>query len=82
MHRTIRFPRQRLTIFLELALAASEFAQTIADLAACDVGQQLSASLSGLADVERKVQELQSAQAHDDLMTVLSTGQLTEVYHI
>ncbi|KAI0816961.1 Vps5-domain-containing protein [Trametes gibbosa] len=58
----------------DVAAAAGEFAQTIADLAACDVGQQLSASLSGLADVERKVQELQSAQAHDDLMTVLSTA--------
>ncbi|KAH9847575.1 Vps5 C terminal like-domain-containing protein [Lenzites betulinus] len=58
----------------DVAAAAGEFAQTITDLAACDVGQQLSASLSGLADVERKAQELQSAQAHDDLMTVLSTA--------
>ncbi|OSD02924.1 Vps5-domain-containing protein [Trametes coccinea BRFM310] len=58
----------------EVAAAAGEFAQTIADLAACDVGKQLSASLSGLAEVERLAQELQSTQAHEDMITVLSTA--------
>ncbi|KAI0657964.1 Vps5-domain-containing protein [Cubamyces menziesii] len=58
----------------EVAAAAGEFAQTVADLAACDVGSQLSASLSGLAEVERKAQELQSKQAHDDMVTILSTA--------
>ncbi|KAH9888986.1 Vps5 C terminal like-domain-containing protein [Cubamyces lactineus] len=58
----------------EVAAAAGEFAQTIADLAACDVGSQLSASLSGLAEVERKAQELQSKQAHEDMVTILSTA--------
>ncbi|KAI0644233.1 Vps5-domain-containing protein [Trametes meyenii] len=59
---------------IEVAAAASEFAQTIADLAACDVGKQLSASLAGLAEVERKAQELQSIQAHEDMVTILSTA--------
>ncbi|KAI0629115.1 Vps5-domain-containing protein, partial [Trametes polyzona] len=58
----------------DVAAAAGEFAQTIAELAACDVGKQLSASLAGLAEVERKAQELQTAQAHDDMMTILSTA--------
>ena len=58
----------------DVAAAASEFAQTIADLAACDVGKQLSLSLSGLAEVERKAQELQSVQANEDMNTILSTG--------
>ncbi len=58
----------------DIAAAAGEFAQTIADLAACDVGNQLSDSLSGLAEVERKVQELQLIQSHEDVVSVLSTG--------
>ncbi|KAI0372691.1 Vps5-domain-containing protein [Pilatotrama ljubarskyi] len=58
----------------EVAAAAGEFAQTIVDLAACDVGTQLSVSLSGLAEVERKAQELHSTQAHDDMVTILSTA--------
>ncbi|OJT02912.1 Vacuolar protein sorting-associated protein vps5 [Trametes pubescens] len=58
----------------DVAAAAGDFAQTIADLAACDVGKQLSLSLSGLAEVERKAQELQSSQANDDVITILSTA--------
>ncbi|KAI0794061.1 Vps5 C terminal like-domain-containing protein [Fomes fomentarius] len=58
----------------DIAAAAGEFAQTIADLAACDVGNQLSASLSGLAEVEHKVQELQLIQSHEDVVSVLSTA--------
>ncbi|KAH9940910.1 Vps5-domain-containing protein [Epithele typhae] len=58
----------------DIAAAAGEFAQTIADLAACDVGSQLSVSLSMFAEVEQKVQELQSAQANDDMRTILSTA--------
>lgn len=76
MHRTIRFTRQRLTIFLELALAAGEFAQTIADLSTSDVGLgvQLAGALVGLAAVERKAQELQDKQANEDTLTIMSTG--------
>ncbi|KAI0774784.1 Vps5 C terminal like-domain-containing protein [Trametes elegans] len=58
----------------EVATAAGEFAQTIADLGACDVGKHLSASLAGLAEIERKVQELQSKQAHEDIVTILNTA--------
>ncbi|KAI0741589.1 Vps5 C terminal like-domain-containing protein [Daedaleopsis nitida] len=58
----------------EVAAAAGEFAQTVADLAACDVGGQLSASLSGLAEVEQKIQEMQSIQATQDVVTILSTA--------
>ncbi|TBU27285.1 Vps5-domain-containing protein [Dichomitus squalens] len=58
----------------EVSAAAAEFAQAIADLAACDVGSQLAVTLSGLADVERKAQELQNIQASEDVMTVLATA--------
>ncbi|KAI0731336.1 Vps5 C terminal like-domain-containing protein [Earliella scabrosa] len=58
----------------EVAAAAGEFAQAVSDLAACDVGNQLSVSLVGLAEVERKAQELQSVQATQDVVTVLSTA--------
>jgi sorting nexin-1/2 len=60
----------------ELALAAGEFAQTIADLSTSDVGlgSQLASSLVGLATVERKVQELQDSQSNEDTMTMMSTG--------
>lgn len=58
----------------ELALVNGEFAQTISDLASSDVGAQLSQSLSGLADVERKAQELQMTQSDQDMVTVLATS--------
>ncbi|TFK79220.1 Vps5-domain-containing protein, partial [Polyporus arcularius HHB13444] len=58
----------------EIAAAAGEFAQAITDLAACDVGNQLSASLLGLAEVERKAQELQTIQGNQEVATILSTA--------
>jgi sorting nexin-1/2 len=48
--------------------------QTISDLASSDVGTQLSQSLSGLADVERKSQELQTIQSEQDMITILATS--------
>ena len=64
-----------------MAAAAGEFAQAVSDLAACDVGNQLSVSLVGLAEVERKAQELQSVQATQDVVTVLSTGSFLGIIH-
>ncbi|KXN87413.1 Vacuolar protein sorting-associated protein vps5 [Leucoagaricus sp. SymC.cos] len=58
----------------DLATVTGEFAQTISDLAGSDVGTQLSQSLSGLADVERKAQELQTIQSDQDLVTILATS--------
>lgn len=52
-----------------------EFAQAISDLAASDVGIQLSQSLSGLADVERKAQDLQTIQSDQDMVTILATSE-------
>lgn len=77
-----RLSRSTLTPFVDVAVAAGDFAQTVADLAACDVGKQLSLSLSGLAEVERKAQELQSSQANDDVITILSTGPSTFSYSL
>lgn len=57
-----------------MSTAAGEFAQAITELAGCDVGDQLVSSLNGLADVERKVQELQNIQASEDVITILATG--------
>jgi sorting nexin-1/2 len=57
-----------------LAIVNGEFAQTISDLASSDVGAQLSQSLSGLADVERKAQELQMTQSDHDMVTIMATS--------
>jgi hypothetical protein len=59
---------------IELACATGEFAQTVGDLSSSDVGKQLSQSLAGLADVERKAQDLQSTQSEQDMITLMGTG--------
>jgi sorting nexin-1/2 len=58
----------------ELASAVGEFAQTVGDLGASDLGQSLSQSLEALAELERKAQETVSAQARADQATLLSTA--------
>lgn len=58
----------------ELSTATGEFAQTVGDLSSSDVGKQLSQSLSGLADVERKAQDLQTTQSEQDMVTLMGTG--------
>ncbi|KAF9466094.1 Vps5 C terminal like-domain-containing protein [Collybia nuda] len=57
----------------EIATATGEFAQTVNDLSASDVGAQLSQSLSGLAEVESKAQEIQNTQSEQDMVTLMST---------
>ncbi|KAJ7446757.1 Vps5 C terminal like-domain-containing protein [Mycena latifolia] len=57
----------------ELATAMAEFAQTVTDLSSSDVGKQLAHSLAGLADVERKAQDLQSLQSDQDGLTLMAT---------
>ncbi|KZP25549.1 Vps5-domain-containing protein [Athelia psychrophila] len=57
----------------ELAIARGEFAVAIGDLASCDVEKQLASSLSALADVERKAQDLSSKQSEQDVVTLMST---------
>lgn len=64
----------RLTLFIELSIASGEFAQTVNDLSSADVGKQLSQSLAGLTDVQRKVQDLQSTQSEQDMTTLMATG--------
>ncbi|PFH51776.1 hypothetical protein AMATHDRAFT_58242 [Amanita thiersii Skay4041] len=59
----------------ELAIVAGEFSHAVSDLAAADVGRELSSSLGGLADVERKYQELQTTQAEQDIITLMSTAE-------
>ena len=60
--------------YVELAVSSGEFAQNVSELSASDVGKQLSQSLAGLADVERKAQDLQSVQSEQDMMTLMATG--------
>ena len=60
----------------ELAIASAEFAQTVSDLSASDVGKQLSISLAGLAEVEQKAHNIQDAQAEQDMVTLMSTGEI------
>ncbi|THH32468.1 hypothetical protein EUX98_g1726 [Antrodiella citrinella] len=57
----------------DIALTASEFAQTLQDLSTSDIGGSLSGALAGLATVERKAQECHEAQAHADVSTLMST---------
>lgn len=58
----------------DLASAVGEFAQTVSDLAASDLGKSLSQSLGALAELERKAQETESAQARADQASLLSTA--------
>ncbi|KAI9451700.1 Vps5-domain-containing protein [Lactarius psammicola] len=58
----------------ELAGAVGEFAQTVGDLAASDLGKSLSHSLGALAELERKAQETESAQARADQASLLCTA--------
>ncbi|GLB41935.1 putative vps5 C terminal like [Lyophyllum shimeji] len=57
----------------ELATSSNEFAQSVSELSASDVGKQLSHGLAGLADVERKAHDLQAAQAEQDMVTLMGT---------
>jgi sorting nexin-1/2 len=51
-----------------------EFAQIVNDLSASDLGKSVSHSLEALAELERKAQETESAQARADQATLLSTA--------
>jgi sorting nexin-1/2 len=51
-----------------------EFGQCVGDLAASDLGKTLSQSLGALAELERKAQETESAQARADQASLLSTA--------
>jgi sorting nexin-1/2 len=66
----------------ELSVAAGEFAQSVSDLAEADIGEDLSASLAGLAEMERKYQEMQTGQSEQDMITFLSTGELISLLRI
>ncbi|KAJ3510096.1 hypothetical protein NMY22_g16080 [Coprinellus aureogranulatus] len=57
----------------ELSVTIGEFAQQVSDLSASDVGRQLSTALGELAEVERKAQEMQSAQSEEDCTTIMAT---------
>lgn len=52
----------------------AEFAQNVTELSSSDVGKQLAHSLAGLAEVQRKAQDIQSVQSEQDVITLLSTG--------
>ena len=58
----------------DMASATGEFAQTLYDLAASDLGESLSHSLNGLAGVENKGQEFLRIQTEQDMVTLMSTG--------
>lgn len=63
--------------FSELATAAGEFAQTMSELSSSDVEKQLAQSLAGLADVERKIQDIQNSQSEQDMVTFMATGRVS-----
>jgi sorting nexin-1/2 len=45
-------------------------------LSSSDIGKQLAQSLSGLADVEQKAQDIQNIQSEQDIATFMATGML------
>lgn len=55
-------------------MATGDFATNVGELASSDVGRQLSQSLSGLVEVERRAQDLQTQQAEQDITTLTSTA--------
>jgi len=55
-------------------VATGDFAANVGELASSDVGRQLSQSLNGLVEVERKAQDLQTQQAEQDITTLTSTA--------
>ena len=59
-----------------MATAAGEFSQAVSELSSSEegLGPQLASVLSGLAAVERKVQEMQDKQSEEDTLTIMSTG--------
>ena len=59
---------------MEVACATGEFAQTLYELAASDLGESLTHSLNGLAGVESKAQEFLRIQTEQDMVTLMSTG--------
>lgn len=59
---------------VDISIATGEFATAVADLSSSDVGKQLSQSLAGLADVERKASDLQNTQSDQDMVTLMGTG--------
>jgi len=50
-----------------------EFSTSLSDLAGSDVGKSLSVALSELAEVEKKAQEIQTAQSEEDMSTLMAT---------
>ena len=77
----ISVPRAKSSKFIaELSVAAGEFAHSVQELAEADVGEHLPTSLAGLAYVERKYQEMQTAQSEQDMITFLSTGEFIPVF--
>ncbi|KDQ19604.1 hypothetical protein BOTBODRAFT_51951 [Botryobasidium botryosum FD-172 SS1] len=59
----------------EMAQATAEFAESVASLAAAGLSNQLSQSLNMLAEVEKQSKDVQTAQATDDVVTILATAE-------
>lgn len=59
---------------MDVAAATGEFAQTLSDLGASDLGESLSHSINGLAVVENKAQDFLRIQTEQDMVTLMSTG--------
>lgn len=60
-------------LVLELAVTTGEFSTAIGELSGSDLNPHLSRSLSVLAEVEKKSQDLGQSQAQDDALTLMST---------
>lgn len=65
---------ENLRAHVDVSLATGDFAQNVSELAASDVGKNLSQALSGLADIQRKAQDFQNVQSEQDITTLNGTG--------
>lgn len=59
---------------VELAVTTKDFATSISELSASELGPQLGHSLAALADLKHIAAEAQSTQSQQDIITLMSTG--------
>lgn len=58
-----------------MVTAIAELSETLGALASSDLSKQLSYLLGVLAELQKKAKDLQDAQAKDDIVTIMGTGE-------
>ena len=60
-----------------MATSLHDFSETLSELSNAELSKSMVVSIATLAEVERKLKEMQDIQAREDTITVLNTGMLT-----